>query len=324
MNGPIFINYRRNISAHAAGRLADQLARHLEGRRLFLDVDGIEPGLDFVKVLSDQVAQCEAFIAVIGPGWAEAKNSAGTRCLDSPNDYVRIEIEAALKRDIRLIPVLVDGARMPAADDLPEPLKPLSRRNAVEITHHRFGPEVEALAGTLQRALGAEPQSNAAQIPAAGRASAQEVAWSELLFSFRGRISRKTFWLGFVGILTASALMFVTLRGLLGESASEVKNDVSRPSALFNEIYWVSVIPLYWPIFALLVKRLHDFGQGWGFVWPFAILSVLYKLSLLAGPEDVTVFLGAVFLTIYGMIGCIRGTCGSNQYGPDPLSRPRA
>jgi TIR domain len=75
MNGPIFINYRRNISAHAAGRLADQLARHLEGRRLFLDVDGIEPGLDFVKVLSDQVAQCEAFIAVIGPGWADANNS---------------------------------------------------------------------------------------------------------------------------------------------------------------------------------------------------------------------------------------------------------
>jgi hypothetical protein len=145
----------------------------------------------------------------------------GTRCLDSPNDYVRIEIEAALKRDIRLVPVLVDGARMPAADDLPEPLRPLSGRNAVEITHHRFGAEVEALAGTLQRALGG----------------------------------------------------------------------------------------------------LHDFGQGWGFVWPFAILSVLYKLSLLAGPEDVTVFLGAVFLTIYGIIGCIRGTCGSNQYGPDPLSR---
>jgi uncharacterized membrane protein YhaH (DUF805 family) len=79
-------------------------------------------------------------------------------------------------------------------------------------------------------------------------AAAQEVAWYELLFLFKGRISRKTFWLGFVGVLAACALMFGTLWGLLGEAASQVKDNVSRPSAPFNEIYLVSVIPLYWPI----------------------------------------------------------------------------
>ena len=76
-----------------------------------MDVDAIEPGVDFVNALDDQVAQASAFIAVIGPGWTELKNAEGQRRLDQPNDHVRIEIELALKRDIRVIPVLVDGAQ---------------------------------------------------------------------------------------------------------------------------------------------------------------------------------------------------------------------
>ena len=95
-----------------------------------MDIDGIEPGVDFVKALDEQVAQASAFIAVIGPGWTELKNAEGQRRLDQPNDHVRIEIESALKRDIRVIPVLVDGARMPTENELPDSLKPLSRRNA--------------------------------------------------------------------------------------------------------------------------------------------------------------------------------------------------
>jgi TIR domain-containing protein len=117
-----------------------------------LDVDGIEPGVDFVKALDDQVAQCSAFIAVIGPGWADLKSAEGQRRLDQPNDHVRIEIESALKRDIRVIPVLVDRARMPTANELPDSLKPLSRRNAITLSHHRFGPEVDELARVLERA----------------------------------------------------------------------------------------------------------------------------------------------------------------------------
>ena len=76
-----------------------------------MDIDGIEPGVDFVKALDEQVAQASAFIAVIGPGWTDLKNAEGQRRLDQPNDHVRIEIESALKRDIRVIPGKTSGNR---------------------------------------------------------------------------------------------------------------------------------------------------------------------------------------------------------------------
>jgi hypothetical protein len=147
----IFINYRREISAASAGRLTDRLKQHFDRELLFLDVDGIEPGVDFVKALDDQVAQCGAFIAVIGPGWAGIKNRSGERRIDLPGDHVRIEIESALKRDIRVIPILVDGADMPTADELPQTLKPLARRNAVMLSHQRFGTEVDDLVDKIKR-----------------------------------------------------------------------------------------------------------------------------------------------------------------------------
>src|SRR4051794_31269459 len=119
VTGRIFISYRSGADQAAAGRLYDQLLRHFDHEQLFMDVDSIEPGVDFVKSLDEQVAACIAFIAVIGPRWLDARNDAGTPKLDNPTDYVRVEIESALKRDIRVIPVLVDGASMPRPSDLP-------------------------------------------------------------------------------------------------------------------------------------------------------------------------------------------------------------
>ena len=98
---------------------------------LFMDIDDIAPGLDFVRVLDEHVAECDALLAVIGKGWIDASDAKGARRLDDPNDFVRIEIAAALSRGKRVIPVLVGDARMPRADELPEELRPLSRRNAV-------------------------------------------------------------------------------------------------------------------------------------------------------------------------------------------------
>src|SRR5438477_4584974 len=122
--GCIFINYRRGDSQGSAGRLYDRLLQHFERERIFIDVDAIEPGVDFVVSLDKQVSSCSAFIAVIGPGWLTAKNADDHRRLDEPSDYVRVEIESALKRDIRVIPVLVDGASMPRPSDLPASLEP--------------------------------------------------------------------------------------------------------------------------------------------------------------------------------------------------------
>jgi TIR domain/PAN domain len=158
MAGKIFINYRRDDAISTAGRLHDRLAQTFGPNNLFMDVDHIPAGVDFVEYLHSQVAACDVFLAIIGPNWLNAKDDEGRRRFDNPDDYVKIEIAAALVRDIRVIPVLVDGARPPNADKLPDSVKPLARRNAVEVRNTNFGRDTEALADKIRDALkGARP-----------------------------------------------------------------------------------------------------------------------------------------------------------------------
>jgi len=152
-----FINYRRDDSTATAGRLHDRLAQSFGRNNLFMDVDHIPPGVDFVNHLNRQVAACDVFVAVIGPNWLDVRNEKGDRRLDAPDDFVTIEIAAALARDIRVIPVLVDGARMPKVSDLPESLKPLARRQAIELRHAHFGRDAEALTEKIREALSNNP-----------------------------------------------------------------------------------------------------------------------------------------------------------------------
>ena len=144
MAGKIFINYRRDDSIGMAGRLHDRLAQTFGHGNLFIDVDNIPVGVDFVAHLNSQVAGCNVLLVVIGPNWLNAKDESGRRRLDDPDDFVAIEIAAALTRDIRVIPVLVDGARMPKASELPDSLKPLARRQAAEVRHAHFGQDADA------------------------------------------------------------------------------------------------------------------------------------------------------------------------------------
>ena len=150
----IFINYRREDSAGTAGRLHDRLAQVFGRKDIFMDVDQIPPGIDFVAHLNSQVAACKAFLVVIGPHWLNVKNEAGQRRLNQPDDFVAIEIAAALARDIRVIPVLVDGAIIPKASELPDSLKPLVRRQAIDLRQAHFGRDSEALIERLREALG--------------------------------------------------------------------------------------------------------------------------------------------------------------------------
>jgi len=113
--GTIFINYRREDSISTAGRLYDRLSQTFGRKNIFMDVDHIPAGVDFVVHLNSQVAACNIILVVIGPHWLEAKDENGGRRLDNPDDFVVIEIATALARNIRVIPVLVDGARMPKA-----------------------------------------------------------------------------------------------------------------------------------------------------------------------------------------------------------------
>ena len=150
----IFINYRREDSAGTAGRLHDRLAQVFGRKDIFMDVDQIPPGIDFVAHLNSQVAACNVLLVVIGPHWLNVKNEAGERRLHQPDDFVAIEIAAALARDIRVIPVLVDGAIIPRASELPDPLKPLVRRQAIDVRQAHFGRDAEALIERLREALG--------------------------------------------------------------------------------------------------------------------------------------------------------------------------
>jgi TPR repeat protein len=147
--GGVFICYRREDSAGFARLIYDRLTHKLGHESVFFDVDNIAPGLDFVDILSERVGQCDALIAVIGRNWASSKYLDDQRRLDDPNDFVRIEIEAALSRKIRVIPILVDGATMPRPDDLPDTLKKLTRRQGIEISHTRFDSDVERLTRAL-------------------------------------------------------------------------------------------------------------------------------------------------------------------------------
>ncbi|NUS50190.1 MAG: toll/interleukin-1 receptor domain-containing protein [Nocardioidaceae bacterium] len=119
VTGRIFVSYRRDDSAYPTGWLTDRLVEHYGQQQVFTDVDSIELGDDFAKKITKAVASCDVLLAVIGPTWLTAADENGERRLEDPNDYVRIEIEAALRRQVLVVPILVDGARMPRVSDLP-------------------------------------------------------------------------------------------------------------------------------------------------------------------------------------------------------------
>jgi hypothetical protein len=137
--GRVFISYRRQETAWPARQLYDLLAAELGADRVFKDVDNIEPGDDFVERVESAVASCDVLLALIGPQWLTITDSTGARRLDDPEDFVRLEVETALTRDdIRVIPILVDNAKMPSPQELPQALAALTRRQAVEINPVNF------------------------------------------------------------------------------------------------------------------------------------------------------------------------------------------
>lgn len=147
----IFISYRRDDSGGHAGRLCDRLSSRFGDDRVFMDLQDIAPGQDFARAIDEMIATCECVVAVIGPRWLEAmQQRAG-----AAEDFVHHEIAAALRRDITVIPVLVGGARMPPAGQLPPALAPLRHRNAFELRDDRFDHDVAILSDAIARGSGA-------------------------------------------------------------------------------------------------------------------------------------------------------------------------
>lgn len=161
----IFISYRRSDTKAWAGRIYDRLNQHFERESLYMDVDSIELGLDFFEAIEDTLKSCNVFLAIIGRDWLETSDEHGRR-IDNPDDLVRHEISTALKRNIRVIPILVDNASIPSSRDLPDELTPLVRRNAFAIRHESFHTDVERLIKAVQSVIKKEEERKRAKTEA--------------------------------------------------------------------------------------------------------------------------------------------------------------
>lgn len=171
--GTIFISYRRDDSGGHTGRLFDALSDRFGGTNVFRDIDDLEPGVDFVDALDKALDQCDVLLVIIGHGWSTATGMAGRR-LEQPDDFVRMEVAKALERNVRVIPVLVAGATMPTTNELPENLRLLARRNAIELSDTRWDYDVGRLGDTLAKVLGITEGAPAGEVPAEGAATASQ------------------------------------------------------------------------------------------------------------------------------------------------------
>ena len=233
----IFISYRRDDAAGHAGRLFDRLSEHYGRSRVFMDVAGIEAGVDFVEAIDRAVASCQVLLVMVGRQWLAATDQHGRRRLDDAGDFHRLEVVSALSRNIRVIPILVEGSRMPTAEELPEPLARLARRQAVELRDSRWDADVQDLIAALDRALAptpavetpagrAVPPAGFAPTPAAPTVQAEE----ERPPSPRPTPPappRRWLLFGSLGALVAAGLAAVLL--LKGPALVEVPNVVGKP-----------------------------------------------------------------------------------------------
>jgi TIR domain len=168
----VFISYRRRDAAYA-GRLYDELVDRLGQAQVFMDVEAIEAGADFAAVILQQVRGAGAVLAVVSPGWAVTTDANGRRRLDDPEDFVRRELEAALDVGTKIIPVLVQEARMPASSDLPDSIAPFAHRQAAVLSDRRWRAEVKELidhlTGTTPALTPPGAPLEGGERPAAGR-----------------------------------------------------------------------------------------------------------------------------------------------------------
>lgn len=175
----LFISYRREDSAYPAHSICERLKSHFGKESVFIDVDTIPFGVDFRNHLYEAVSKCDVVLAVIGSRWLDAKQDDGTRRLDDPRDFVRIEIEAALAREIPVIPVLVDQVVMPKNTQLPEALHELAFRNATQIRPGLdFSSDLDRLIRGLQKLLKHEPGQT--PVPTPEKAAPHEKASSAI------------------------------------------------------------------------------------------------------------------------------------------------
>jgi hypothetical protein len=277
MAGNIFINYRRDDDAGFTQALYSRLEQAFPSGSLFMDVDNIAPGLDFVQVLNEEVARCDVVIAVIGKNWLAATDESGERRLDNPEDFVRIEIEPALAQKKRVIPVLVNDAKMPRSTELPESMKAFARCNAVRLTHERFRADTQSLIKALGEAL------SAAELERRERRkndAASNGAWKGFRAWVVGLAPGES-WLvplGFIAVVLFLWRLPALFYWLYMQGSGEL-TGLFGLSALF------SVAGLLMIIAGMYLRRDSLTGSGLALGWlaVFSLLSLLVNSVMIAG-----------------------------------------
>ena len=174
MSGKIFISYRRDDSRYQARMIYEAFLRGMPRENVFMDIDTIPLGVNFVKVLEGWVEQCEVLLVLMGAGWANSTDpKTGKRRLDNPKDFVRLEIRGALTRDIPVVPVILDGAEIPDEAQLPDDIKGLLTRNAEFVEYRNFDADVQRLLKKL--GVGVSAKQTAAPATIAGTQRAQAI-----------------------------------------------------------------------------------------------------------------------------------------------------
>jgi hypothetical protein len=182
----IFMNYRRDETSAVAGRLRYRINARL-GTLAFMDIDSIEPGMDFGAVIQEAITSSDIMLVLMGEQWAAAADSSGRRHIDHPHDYVRVELEAALQGEVHIIPVLVDDAEMPDPDDLPQSLMALVRFKAVRVRRDNFRQDADRLIEDIERYM-SSLSSHSRTVRRPSRGGSEQNQKEPILSSARGVI----------------------------------------------------------------------------------------------------------------------------------------
>jgi uncharacterized membrane protein YhaH (DUF805 family) len=354
----IILSYRRDDTGAIAGRIFDRLVGHYGADQVFMDIDSIPFGLDFREHIQETLKRCDVLLAIVGKNWAAPDEKGGFRIAEE-NDWVRIEVEAALAKKIPVIPVLIDNASLPAPASLPEGLRNLVFRQAAPVDSGRdFNPHMARLIKAMdqlltgQSASEAKPEAPAQTISQRKPSLAKRLPQDTDVTDKRAK-SVKTGVLPGASRETSSAarrlgqrlwLLAVSPKGRLARGTFAIAAIASfiallalviviSAVAALNENYngtpkgaEILLIPFNWIMIALGAKRLHDLGwTAWLMAIPVLVGAALPYMGLALGDPINTIVLNGL-----GALACllpfafIRGTEGPNRYGPDPLGRPHA
>jgi hypothetical protein len=296
----VFISYRRADTAGYAGRLHEYLAPVFGEPNIFMDIDNIPPGEDFIRVIEYAIQRCDVVLVLIGPHWATLTDAQGYRRLHDPHDFVRLEVATALARpNLRVVPVLVNDAPMPSAGDLPADLQSLTRRNAIELSNERFRYDVDRLI----KALGGKPGRRGSS-PAAYQSPAPRPA-APPQPSAASRGYNRRVWI----FLLVLAALYAWFSGEYYRSNPDeslvfglefMGLDVLGFNILFGLPALTLILALFWPL---------DFMTGAAITFVGALAHLLYVDSLYTdtgSSEAAPLWILVAFAAIHaGLVGVV-------------------